>query len=511
VPLQLPTEAEFEALSDAFEEEGYSAPRDEPSGVFYRPYRPKLNPVQSHAFDKIQQHIFNLLFGERFSGKTVVGCHALVHHCRENFNARALMIVPTGRQGEEGGAWHKLNTLVRAEWEQYGTIFTEPRQNKYKDTYIWISNKYGGWSRVVLVSMPYEGYVAPRVKGIEPTFVLVDEAQTLGTDTYFKHLVQQLGRDVHIPHQPIVYTANPAGPSHWLYDRFFIKPVDARNGKWNDNYFVLHLPISDNKHNLPPKYWDRIMDACKGDDTEYRRMILGEWVDAPTGDALFAAEWDEKIHVRGNAIKNEGLLPIPGLPIITGWDLGQAHSAVTFEQFIPEVNAIKWIIFDEAIFVDRYMPYRQLVPIILGRMEYWAQRQRHEFKYQHISDDSAFNQYRAKEGSFDVKDIQDLSEGVIRMVAAPKGPHSIATRVRLTKEKLIAADLIVSATCVKTRESFGHLESDPNNPMIPKVKSRFGHAFASFSYPFIYYAARGETSMRPQVGDVRTPKIYAAA
>jgi len=267
----LPTDAEFEALAAVFEEEGYVAPSTNPHGCYYRPYRPVLNQVQGRAFDQVQLHIFNLLFGERFSGKTWTGCHALVHHCRENFNARALMIVPTGRQGEEGGAWHKLNTSIRAEWEQGGgTVFTEPRTNKYKDTYIWISNKYGGWSRVVLVSMPFEGFVAPRIKGIEPTFILVDEAQTLETDTYFKAVVQQLGRDVHIPHQPIVYTCNPAGRTHWLYNRFFVMPVDDKTGKWNDNYFVQHLPISDNQHNLPAHYWDRVMDACKGDETEYR-------------------------------------------------------------------------------------------------------------------------------------------------------------------------------------------------------------------------------------------------
>jgi phage terminase large subunit len=501
------------AMSEIFEEEGYVAPDSEPKGIFYRPYRPKLNPLQSHAFDRIQKHLYTLLFGERYSGKSVVGTHALVHHCRENYNARALMIVPTGRQGEEGGAWHKLNTFIRAEWEQGGgAVFTEPRQNKYKDTYIWISNKFGGWSRVVLVSMPYEGFVAPRVKGIEPTFVLVDEAQTLETDTYFKHLVQQLGRDTHIAHQPIVYTANPAGPSHWLYIRFFIQPVNA-DGSWNDNYFVLHLPINDNKKNLPPKYWERLLDATKGDDTEYRRNVLGEWVEASTEDALFHEDYNETVHVRGNALKNEGILPIVGQPIVLGWDLGQAHSAIIFEQFIPTVSAIKWIMFDECVYIDRYMPYSRLVPIVIKRMKYWNERQKTEFRFQHISDDSAFNQFRAAKGSFDCKDVEDIAKKhgmTIKMVAAPKGPFSIETRVRLTKEKLQEADVLVSATCTRCRESFMKLECAPNNAMIPKPKSRFGHAFSAWSYPFLYYSARGEGSMRPQVGEVVTPQVYAA-
>jgi len=510
--MHLPTDAEFDALSAVFEEEGYVAPQTDPHGSYYRPYRPKLNPLQGEVYDAIKEHLYSLIFGEKFSGKSTVGIHGLVDHCREGRNARGLIIVPTGRQAEEGGVWYKLNTFVKEEWEQGGrAIFTEARQNKYKDTYIYISNKFGGWSRVVLVSMPYEGFVASRIKGIEPTFVLVDEAQTLESDTYFKHVVQQLGRDPHIAHQPIVYTCNPAGPSHWLYDRFFVKPVDAKTGKWNDHYYVKHLPMTDNKPNMPAHYWDRMLDATKGDETEYRRMILGEWVEAPTGDSLFRNDYNPLVHSKGDALRGRGLLPLPGLPVTVGWDLGAAHSAVTFEQFIAVKERILWVVVDECIFIDKYLPYSRLVPIVMDRMKYWSGRQKCDFRFHHISDEAAFNQYRAREGSFDYKDIQDLSGGVIRMVPAPKGPHSIDTRVRLTREKLQNVDLLISATCTKTHEMFLKLECDPGNPMRPKAKSRFGHAFDSLSYPFIYYAARGEASMRPQVGDVATPMVYAAA
>ncbi|SRR6266496_1511798 len=474
-------------------------------------------PVEASLCDlkvpKTESFIANGLINHN-SGKSVVGVHALVDHCRENFNARALIIVPTGRQGQEGGAWYKLNSFIRADWEKNGAaVFTEPRENKYKDVYIWISNKYGGWSRVVLLSIPYEGFVAPRVKGIEPTFILVDEAQTLETDTYFKHIVQQLGRDPHIPHQPIVYTCNPSGRSHWLYERFFIMPVDEETGDWNKNYFVLHLPISDNKHNLPPAYWERLMDATKGDDTEYRRMVLGEWVDAPSGEALFGEDFNETLHVRPDpaaALRGHGLLPLVGQPIITGWDLGAAHSSVTFEQYIPTKDKILWIIFDEFIFIDRYIPYTRLVPMLLDRFAYWNKRMETEFRLQHISDEAAFNQYRAATGSFDYKDIQDLSKGKIRMVAAPKGPYSIETRVRMTREKLQNTELLISATCPRTKEMFMKLERDPANSGRPKPKSRFGHPFDSMSYPFIYYAAHGNKSMRPKYGPVQTPQIYSA-
>ena len=46
MPMNLPTDAEFEALSAVFEEEGYAPPSPGPKGCFYKPYRPPMNPIQ---------------------------------------------------------------------------------------------------------------------------------------------------------------------------------------------------------------------------------------------------------------------------------------------------------------------------------------------------------------------------------------------------------------------------------------------------------------------------------
>jgi hypothetical protein len=32
---------------------------------------------------------------------------------------------------------------------------------------------------------------------------------------------------------------------------------------WNDDYSTYHVPIKENEHNLPPGYYDRIMEAVK--------------------------------------------------------------------------------------------------------------------------------------------------------------------------------------------------------------------------------------------------------
>lgn len=371
--------------------------------------------------------------------------------------------------------------------------FTEPKLTKHKDTYVWVSNRHGGWSRIVLLSMPFEGFVADRIKGMEPTFILVDEAQTLESDTYFSSIVQQLGRAIHVHHQPIVYCCNPAGPSHWLYKRFFVYPYDDKTGKWNKDYFVKQVPIKDNLKNIPAEYLRRVIEATRHDDIERRRMLEGEWIDKPTGEALFKDDYNDAAHLRGDLVKGIGFMPIKGIPIVLGWDLGAAHTSIHFQQVIATKDSIDWLVFDEMNYVDQYMSYPRLVPKVLERMKYWNDLSGYEFQFQHVSDNSAFNQYRSTTGSFDVQDIEKLSGGKIKLLECPKGPHSVEARVRITKEKLHEGKLRISAACFKTREMFLNLEMDKDNPMKPK-RSRFLHPMDSLTYPHLYYSARGITA-----------------
>jgi hypothetical protein len=509
----------IDTMAGLYEAEGYG-PEPAEHRISYQPFRPALNPIQAQCYDGIRTHLFCCLHGARYTGKTFAGIHALIEHCRENRNARALVIVLTGRQGEEGGAWYKLNHFALPEWHRgCGLEYTEPKTNKYKDVFIWISNRHGGWSKVVLLSMPFEGFVADRIKGMEPTFILVDEAQTLQTDTYFTSIVQQLGRDPAIYHQPIVYCCNPAGTTHWLYKRFFVDPYDAETGGVNKDYFVQQVPLSDNRHNIPAQYLRRLIEATKNDETEYRRMVLGEWIDRPEGDALFAGYFDADRHIRGQAARNMGLLPIKGVPIITGWDLGSAHSSIHLQQFVATEKKNLWLTFDVLNHVDVYTPYRSLVPKVMDRMVYWCKRIGFDFRFQHISDNSAFNQYRAREGSFDHLDVEQISQDyaklmklddrfVIRLLEAPKGGGSVEHRVRITREKLQMDELFVSATNSATIDMFTLLPEDPKNRMCPPDRHRHRHPFDSLTYPHHYYQAK---QAKPKVEELGPrPEMYVA-
>lgn len=504
-------------------------------------WTPKLNPTQQKIFHETA--MYTLAFGERASGKTIGALHKLVRHCYDNGNALAIIIVGVKRQAEEGGAWDKLLRAVLPLWaaglgyaegfyderKNPYALFTAPKTNTAKDIFIWIRNMHGGFSRVLLLSMPVEGFVADRVKGMEPSFVLVDEAQTLETDTYFSAVVQQIGRprNPEIEFQQIIYCCNPAGKRHWLYKRFWDIGVNAETGEMMPQYARYHVPIQENRHNISDAYWNNVMEAVKGDEVEEARMLRGEWIDRPSGVAIFKPWLRPLYHFRGDAIRNQGLMPHLGSekmrwPIFIGYDPGPANFSVHFLQFVQTSERPLWLVFDELNFVGQYMPTQKVVPLVLERMEFWnawakAKGMAGDFLYVHVGDEAAFSQKKA-DGSFEAKDIQDFSRASatepprIRMRACPKGKNSQPYRVRMMCTLLGQDSILVSELCPKTKEMLLNLESekpkkdeyDPNEGLRPKA-SPYRHSFDSLTYPMVYasalsrFVARTEDAGAPQV------------
>lgn len=510
------TEA-FEALANEFAPPPPKDPRPRLSlADRYKRYNPQLNRTQALIVASPAKYI--LAHGERFSGKTIGALYKLAKHCFEHNNALAIIVVGIKRQAEEGGAWYKLLNKILPQMEaalgydhQKNPLYTDPKTNTAKDIFIWMQNIKGGFSRILLLSMPVEGFVKDRVKGMEPSFIFVDEAQTLESDTYFADIVQQLGRREGIPgsQQQIVYGANPEGPSHWLYKRFFEYPVDEKTGLWNPAYAHFHVPIEENIKNIPEGYWENVKEAVRGDPVEEARMLRGEWVDRPTGDALFGEDFVESLHIKGSVAKKIGIHPIKGHPIIVSYDLGAAHTSIHFTQIVPTKDKVWKIVFDEMDYVGQYIRYSKLVPEIIARMDYWNKKVGVTFRFIHISDNSAFNQYRAKDGSFDAWDIEKISEGKIRLRECPKGPHSVEARVRLFKDGLQQNEVLISASCPYTKKMVLGLEEDEKDRLKPK-RSVHIHRFDSCTYGFFYFTMRRGRGMEAVDPAPIVPQIYVA-
>lgn len=470
-----------------------------PAERYRKGWRPKLNPTQKQAFHS--KAIYMLLHGERGSGKGHVGLNMMVNYLFRNHNSLAYIIIKELGMSTEGGAWDELQRTILPYWQN--EIGLEWRASKYdyttKKPYVYIQNIHGGTSMVMLASLPVANQVEAKVKGRTPEFVLVDEADTLADDRYFSALLMQLGRRTK-GNEPskLVFICNPKGPSHWLYKRFFDLPYDKDTGVHDDRYAEYHIPIQENLSNLPAHYYeDYVLTAIKGDPIKEARLVRGEWIDEPEADALFATYFSSKLHVVGDLIKGEGLLPVIPVPIVVGYDLGQGHSSITFKQVVVTPNKVFKLTFDEIDRVGTWTPYQELVPTIIDRMVEWDKTMDHKFQYVHVSDNSAFNQFRAKDGSFDCKDVEDISRAyverkgldsryIIRMRECPKGAHSIEARVRMVKEDFAQGCHMISATCVNAIRMFEHLPPDPENALKPKPKHRYIHNFDSFSYGDFY-------------------------
>lgn len=478
-------------------------------------WRPDLGPTQSKVYDCMAPEM--LVYGEKYSGKTFVsGGHKLVRHCVDEFNALAVVIVGSRGQAKQGGVWDKLFTMVLPEWEaNMGLQYTPSKNNDQNHPEFWIRNKHGGWSKVVLVSLQHGDQIKSRMRGYEPSYVFVDEV-TLLPDDVFVWVNMQIGRDPNIKNPQWVGATNPEGPSHWVFrvfweecgfqDQFQSRPADADRQ-------VFHIPYSENEKNADPRYIERVKASVKYDKVEYDRMVLGVWVDRPTGAALFKDYYDPERHLRPLATsESKFLVPNPKFPIIIGYDPGQVYTAIALMQRLELKDKYVWMAFDELVILKEKVHYRKVVLDLFRKLymwnDYWHQRNKSfgGFHCIHISDDSAINQFRPGTGSYDALEFEKHSRVLItetelfskmqpiKMQAAPKYQNSVTDRVRIMWKVLMEDRLVISRKCEKLSEGMLKLESsapkvqhgdyDPDAGLTPK-RSQWIHGFDAMTYPML--------------------------
>lgn len=477
-----------------------------------------LNPTQKAAYDN-ERARWILLHGERGTGKTRIAVHKAVDRAYLERNALVLFLTQTSTQAREGGVWDILLLKVLPEWKaKIGLEYIGPTQDPVtKKPAVWIRNQYGGGSKIVCLSMPADAVIEDRVKGLEPNFVVVDEAQNFRSEALFRAISQQVGRRSGMKRtQQIYFCCNPDGPSHPLYKRFWIYPVNEKTGEWNEDYARYYLPKEENLHNLPKDYYIYVKEAVRGDPIEEARMVRGEWVDRPKGRALFAGAFSRTLHVRGDASKGLGLLPVPGVIIRVGYDLGPAHSSIHFMQNVSTREKSLWLVFDEINTVGKYVPYKRLAQLVVQRMNYWESvlKQSEPNKavvWEHISDSSAFTAYR-EDGSVDAMVIERASvdeNGVPRIVlkGAPKGHGSVRERVRMLRDALLCEEILISDICKHTIEMLERLEAKKpdgdSDSAIDPSSGQYKHVLDSLTYPMMYVECRarhltvGKVSVRP--------------
>jgi hypothetical protein len=482
--------------------------------------------------------LVKLLYGERASVKTGCLLHDLVVHCYDdvakpvvglpNLQPLAVICSLALATAKEGGAWEKLHSLILPEWaDGMGLEFTDPKADQQKNQFCFIGNKYGGWSRVILKSIPHGENIKARIKGMEPSYFFLDEITDAGSPDYFFAPFQQIRRPTRGPR---IFSAacNPAdtGEESWVWKNMVAVPcrtagntepeipherIHVREEKYgempkyaggrllglDEQFHVYHFPVEENVHWKPPEikaYQNTILAEARFDKSAIDRLIYGKWTPRPTGEGLFKEWFKPSIHVKGDSIKGIGLMPKPGYPIILGYDLGQVWSSITFTQRLPTAKSSIWQIFDEIDKEKQRILYKNLAGEVIEKMRWWRKKVGYDFQFIHITDESAINQWRPGggiEGSYDAlvferefnKFQQEFGEREIKLLGCPKGAGSIAGRVQLLQSKLYQDEVFISATCQKARDMLMFLEADKKNPENPRETSRYTHKFDSLTYP----------------------------
>lgn len=495
---------------DDIDEKGRISRRPaKPAALKNKTWCPALNPIQQQIFDCETRNL--LVHGEKGSAKTTGAIQRMMRHCFENRNAMAFILTPVKSMSNDGGAWHKLLTEVLPQWEKGLGLHWQRGNDKQHNELVWVQNQHREWSQIKGISAPHPDQLRERFPGREPSFVLVDEITECSTDEYYKAPSAQLGRRPFVEGvQQFIGACNAKGPSHWVHKMFFVAPFDEETGVWDENFKTIYLPLSDNEKNLPPGYIDHLKATYKHDPIEAARLIGGEWIDRPSGESLFREIYRPSVHVRpidsdGNPLFNGARLqPAKGHPIIIGLDPGSMNNAFTFQQWLPVEGRMKWVAFDEIVTIRKRISYEDFIPMVARRVKFWRETigaTERELPQVWISDNSAFNQFRAAHGSFDVLEIEKIYDSCrakyglepIKIRQAPKFNDSVLIRVQTLQKMLAQDEVVVSTGCPKIQAMLMQLEAQKQKPggafepklaMTPK-RSEHLHVFDALTYPHI--------------------------
>lgn len=504
---------------------------------------PRHTPKQRELF--LAQEKYILCHGPKGGAKTYGVLDKLVRHCFDNRNALALILVRVQNMAVKGGSWDKLTSEVLPRWRDgniqplnvrkngewvsnpkagekmddgLGLNYTEVKFDANHCPFIWIQNKHGGWSLITVMSCPHANQLRQRIRGVEPSIVFLDEATSCDTPEYFESVAAQLGRRPQVETvQQFLAATNPEDPDHWVYLKWFVEPYDADTGAKNPNFRDIYFPPDDNLENLQLGYLEGLASVYGKNATEAARMIGGEWVSAPSGEALFKDLFNIAIHVRplddtGRPSTSEWLMPDPNYAMILGLDPGSVYNAFIFMQWLPIDGIFRWMHFDEIVLLRKRVKYPDLVPAVMRRIRFWRDVTGAEIPQVWISDDTAFNVFRAATGSFDALDIQKVYEAnrekyslePMRIRPCPKFQGSVEARIRIEQTALAQDEIIVSSRCVHVRRMYEKLESEKQKagaPFDPRLattprRSDHLHVFDAGSYPKLA-AATKPTLLQP--------------
>lgn len=483
---------------------------------------------------------------------TIGFAEKIIRHCYEEWNA-LYTIIGTSADALKDGICDDLTSFVIPQWRdgnreprflrENGILVPNPRagelidsgmgleathwrqDNQTKHIFIKIRNRFGGWSRMKVISIPYPQMIDERIRGPAPSGIYLEEATKCRSNAYVKFPILQLERrrDIVGPQQ-FGFTCNPEDPDNWVFKWMYKEVVvgaDQPGRNWprdpeqpgirrRANVSFYFVDYRENAHNVSQKNIQLLEDELASDPILHTRLVKGRWISYPSGDALFKNEFSEARHMRGKAPSDkghggQGLLPILGYPIVLGYDFGQRSHGTSFQQVIETSEGPFIYIFDELCYHRKMIKSGRLAHAMVEKLHFWnewlrekAEDQRLAWCVWHVAGDDATTVYRPGSDSVDAKDMQDKTRAIIEaeperyrgiepflIRGCPRPPLSVSKRTDLFAEAMIDNRILVSQLCPWHRGMFFHLEADKDSPSEPK-RSKWLETYDAATYPSLY-------------------------
>lgn len=531
-------------------------------------WEPLLSPTQKAAFYD-QSDVVGVC-GEKFTGKSFLNLHCIAAHCYTEHDALYTIIGNSHRALAEG-VCHELMSYVLPTWRdgnrgapyywENGVLVPNPRDGELidngiglefspwradpnnKDLYLKIKNKYGGWSRIRVIAIPYPEMVQARVTNLNASGVYLEEAtRCLGKDYYMWPQLQLYRRRGIKGAQQFRFSCNPDDPDkdgndpkkwvwRWLYRESAVRKDEPGKDWPNDPempgvrrdpqtaFYYLHY--KENMHNVSQKNRETLERTLRTNPIMRARLLECKWVAAPAGDALFKDHYVEAKHVVGNLELNEGATPVPGHPIVIGIDWGARNVGLVFKQIIESDEGPYDITIGSISYYQEMHKTRELALAILDVMRYWTWwlweqnafdpetaekdhrgallRPAPSWCWWFIAGDDATTNFNPTTGNIHARDLMDHMEAVyeedpMRYLAitlpqirgCPRPKDSVSKRVDIMTEGLMTEMVAVSAICEDVKGMLAHLPRDKDIPSHPAKGNRWIHVFDAWSYPNYY-------------------------
>lgn len=462
-----------------------------------------ISPKQKEGMEICRRKQFVLFSGPRLTGKSEGSLCCVLDHAWRTDRGNISIVSISQSTGLDSGIWKKLTKVAIPQWIDSGMGMQWVRepyiQNVTKRPACSVTNAHGNESEFQLDSLKVEREVEDRFKDREFTCMYVPELSHFRNAKTFKIWAECL-RGKHLKDEDFLFLAdtNPSdeGMDSWIYHQWFILPslsyeeyceyarkkdlsVPTEEGfqSYKASIGSLTFNIEDNPF-LSRARIERLEQTYHDDPDLWDRYILGMWKKAST-DALFHKVFRPNFHIIGEIetpgnLEPEIMVTEASTSLIPcGWDPGDGvNSAFAIVEKVqgritlPSGKQVEKSIFkilDEVVITGEDHSMDEFTVECVEKRQWWEDREGRAFEWKDWSDRSVFDRKEPRHKKFHYQIIHEASEGKVALIAADRGPGTVAQRIGLFRKLLFEGRIRINndkcprtiAMCKEMRKGSG--------------------------------------------------------